>query len=289
MTISKYQAFIKTVELGSLTKAARALNYTQSAVSHMINDLEKDWQIRLLDRDRGGVAITSDGARVLPLLRRICETEQILLEEVKEIRGLKSGLIRIGIFSSVATHWLPNIITRFQEDNPNIDFELLLGDYEEIEGWIHEGRVDCGFLCLPAKGKLESVFLARDRLLAVVPREHRLAKRKRFPLAALCESPFMLLEKGGKSEITGIFDKHRLNPKIHFTTWDDYAIMAMVEKGLGISILPELILRRAPYDIKAIELESPAFRKIGFVMRELNRASPAVKCFMNYLQFRDAG
>ena len=58
---------------------------------------------------------------------------KMLQMQVDELHGLQSGLIRIGTFSSVATHWLPNIIQQFQKDFPNIDFELLLGDYAEIE------------------------------------------------------------------------------------------------------------------------------------------------------------
>ena len=84
-----------------------------------------------------------------------------------ELNGLKSGIIRIGTFSSVATHWLPNIIKKFQEDYPNIDYELLLGDYKEIEEWILQGRVDCGFLRLPTSEKFDVIFLEQDKLVAV--------------------------------------------------------------------------------------------------------------------------
>ena len=80
---------------------------------------------------------------------------------------MEAGLIRIGTFSSVATHWLPNIIKKFQEDYPNIDYELLLGDYTEIESWITEGRVDCGFLKLPTLPEFEAIFLEDDQLRCV--------------------------------------------------------------------------------------------------------------------------
>lgn len=158
MNIQKYMAFIKTVEYGSFTKAAQFLDYTQSGISHMINDLEAEWGVALLERDRSGVRITSDGLKLLPYAKRVCEANNQLLAMIDELHGLKSGLIRIGTFSSVATHWLPNMIRTFQTEYPNIEFELLLGDYTEIENWVIEGRVDFGFLRLPAKSDLETIF-----------------------------------------------------------------------------------------------------------------------------------
>ena len=136
MNIQKYMAFVKTVEYGSFTKAAEILNYSQSGISRMINDLEKEWKVVLLERGKSGVKLTSDGMKLLPHAKSVCMEYEKLQMEVDELNGLQSGLIRIGTFSSVATHWLPNIIRKFQSDYPNIDYELLLGDYTEIEEWI---------------------------------------------------------------------------------------------------------------------------------------------------------
>ncbi|MEG6521039.1 LysR family transcriptional regulator [Desulfotomaculum sp. 1211_IL3151] len=286
MNIQKYMAFVKAVEYGSFTKAAEALNYTQSGISRMISDLEREWGVFLLERGRAGISLTSDGLKLLPQLKRICNEHEILMTRIEELHDMQSGMIRIGTFSSVATHWLPNMIKVFQKDYPKIDFELLLGDYTEIESWILEGRVDFGFLRLPTKAKLETIFLERDRLLVVIPQDHPLANCDKFPIKELLNSPFMLLEKGAKAEVSEIFEKHHLSPQVRFTTWDDYAIMSMVENGLGISILPELILERIPYQIIAKELEVPSFRNIGVAMREQKLLSLAAKRFLEYLQYR---
>ena len=187
ISIQKYLAFVKTVECGSFTKAAELLSYSQSGVSRMIGDLEREWRVTLLERGRSGVRLTSEGVRLLPYAKRVCAEYEKLQSEVDEINGLKSGLIRIGTFSSVATHWLPNIIREFQKEYPNIDYELLLGDYTEIETWISEGRVDCGFLRLPVQTELETMFLEQDRLLVVLPEAHSLAALEKIPLSALCE------------------------------------------------------------------------------------------------------
>ncbi len=286
MNLQKYLSFVKTVEYGSFTKAAEILNYTQSGISRMIADLEKEWDVTLLERSKHGVKPTSDGMKLLPYAQNLCADFDKLKMQVDELKGLQSGLIRIGTFSSVAAHWLPNIIKEFQKDYPNIDYELLLGDYTEIEEWIHTGRVDCGFLRLPAHPDFEAIFLEKDTLMAIIPENHPLKDSEKFPVTALCDEPFMLLEKGAKAEISEIFERNNLAPNVKFTTWDVYAVMSMVESGLGIAILPELILKRVPYKIIAKELDVPAYRNIGLALRDKKTASLAVKRFIDYLQYR---
>ncbi len=286
MNLQKYLSFVKTVEYGSFTKAAEILNYTQSGISRMIADLEKEWGVILLERSKNGVKPTSDGVKLLPYAQNLCTDFDKLKMQVDELNGLQSGLIRIGTFSSVATHWLPNIIKEFQKDYPNIDYELLLGDYTEIEEWIHTGRVDCGFLRLPTHPEFETILLQKDKLMAIIPENHPLKDCDKFPVNALCKEPFMLLEKGAKAEISEIFERNNLTPNVKFTTWDDYAVMSMVESGLGIAILPELILKRVPYRIIAKELDVPAYRNIGLALRDKKTASLAVKRFIEYLKYR---
>lgn len=287
MNMQKYMAFVKAVEYGSFTEAAEHTGYTQSAVSRMIADLEREWGLTLLARKKHGVELTPDGASMLPYAKNLCAEFEKMQCHAKDMQGLATGLIRIGTFSSVATHWLPEVIRKFQIDYPGVDYELLLGDYTEIEEWIAEGRVDCGFLRLPTKESFDVTPLHKDQLMAVIPQDHPFATAEAFPLAELEKEPFMLLEKGAKAEISAIFEKHHLHPKIHFTTWDDYAVMSMVEKGLGIAILPELILKRIPYDVVAKPLEVPAYREIGFVCRDRETASLAVRRFMDYLKYRN--
>lgn len=286
ISIQKYMAFLTTVECGSFTKAAEKLHYSQSGISHMIADLEKEWKVSLLDRDRNGVSLTSDGQLLIPYARDVVNDYRKLQMQVDELSGLKVGMIRIGTFSSVATHWLPNIIREFQRDYPNVDYELLMGDYEEIEKWVQEGRVDCGFTKFPVSSDLETIFLEQDFYMAIVPEGHLYAADEEFDVSIFENEPFLLLEHGNKEEVSEYLEQQGLYPKIHFTTWDDYAIMSMVEGGLGISILPKLILRRVPYRIKAIPLSEPLTRNIGLILRSSKSASIATKTFLDYLKYR---
>lgn len=284
--IIKYMAFIKTAECGSFTKAAELLNYSQSGISRMIGDLENEWRVSLLERNRSGVKLTSDGMRLLPYAQNICEEYRKLQMQVDDLNGLKSGLIRIGTFSSVATHWLPKIIKAFQNDYPDIDYELLLGDHSEIEKWVNDGRVDCAFTKPDISGA-DVTILERDELLAVLPEDHPLTKYEKIPVYDLCRYPFILLEKGGKTEVSAVFDNVGQKPDVRFTTWDDYAVMSMAENGLGIGILPKLILRRAPYKICTRSIEPQAYRDICFAVRDNRTVSLAVKRFSEYLCHRN--
>lgn len=286
--LQKYQAFITTVDCGSFTKAADILGYAQSSVSKMIADLESEWNIVLLERSRAGIQLTSDGMAMLPYARKLLNSYRKLQEQAASLSGMTSGIIRIGTFSSVATHWMPSIIQRFQRDYPGIKYELLLGDYEEIEHWIIEGRIDCGFLRLPARAEFETLSLDKDEYVAVLPVGHQLTQKEKLRPRDLDGQPFMLLEHGGKTEVSELLEMHQVKPDIRFTTWDDYAILSMVESGLGIGILPRLILRRIPYRVEIRRFSAPFYREIGLAMRKGDSISVAVKEFIQYLKYREA-
>ena len=281
--ILKYMAFVESVRHGSFTKAAETLGCSQSGVSRMVADLEHDWNVKLMERGRNGIELTPEGRDLFGYASDLCGSYDSLRSRVEEINGLDIGHIRIGTFSSIATHWLPRLIRMFKNDHPGVDYEILMGDYSEIEAWIRDGRVDFGFLPMRDGLDLDTRFVMRDRLMAVIPVDHPMADREEFPLEEFSREPFMLLEKGGRAEISEVFERNGVTPQVSLTTWDDYAIMSMVENGLGISILPELILRRAPYRIVTLPLDVPAHRDICVAMRSRDRMSNASMRFLGYL------
>lgn len=99
--------------------------------------------------------------------------------------------------------------------------------------------------------------------------------------------PFLLLEHGGKTEVSDLLEQYHVQPDIRFITWEDFAIMAMVEKGMGVSILPDMILRRIPYQIEIRSLQTPYYRPIGLAMKRMKALPPAVQKFIEYLPFRE--
>ena len=104
VNLNKYQILLKTVELGSITRAAEALGYTQSAVSRVIADLEREWDMELLTRSRTGVVLSSSGAALLPYVQAVCNAGRELEEQVAELHGLTRGTLRVDTFASASIH-----------------------------------------------------------------------------------------------------------------------------------------------------------------------------------------
>lgn len=282
----KYLAFIKTVERGSFTRAAQELDYSQSSISKMVADLESEWGMTLLERSKNGVCLTSAGEQILPFLRKVLNDHQELEGQICRMNGLETGVVRIGTFASVAINWLPNIFAALQKDYPGIEYEMLLGDYDEVEQWIKEGRVDCGFLRIPTRIQFDTILLKQDEYKVVLPAWHYLAERETVAIEELNGLPFLLLEHGGKTEVSDLLESFRVQPDIRFTTWEDFAIMAMVERGMGVSILPDMILQHIPYRVEIRSLRSPYYRSIGLAIKNQKHITPAVKRFIDYLPFR---
>ena len=128
--------------------------------------------------------------------------------------------------------------------------------------------------------------LKQDEYKVVLPAGHYLAERETVAVEALNGLPFLLLEHGGKTEVSDLLERSHVKPDIRFTTWEDFAIMAMVEKGMGVSILPDMILQRIPYHVEIRPLQNPYYRAIGLAIKNPKQLTPAVKKFIEYLPFR---
>ena len=152
MSVTKYQIYLKTVELGSFTAAARALNFTQSGVSHAIGSLEEELGVTLLVRSHGGVTPTADGRALAPYFQEMCALSHRLEQHAEDLRGLDTGLIRVATFTSVSEKWLPGMLKTFQEKYPRIEFELLPSNFNnEISDWVLHGQADCGLSPCPPR------------------------------------------------------------------------------------------------------------------------------------------
>lgn len=182
----------------------------------------------------------------------------------------------------------PSCPAALQKDYPGIEYEMLLGDYDEVEQWIDEGRVDCGFLRLPTRPKFDTILLKQDEYKVVLPVGHPLAQQEAVYIRALNALPFLLLEHGGKAEVSDLLEQSQVRPDIRFTTWEDFAIMAMVERGMGVGILPDMILRRISYRLEIRPLKEPYYRSIGLAMKHAAHLTPAARKFIDYLPFREA-
>ena len=278
MSLKKYEAFVRTVELGSLTKAAESLGSTQSRISHILSDLEEEYGFCLMRRSRGGIELTEAGKLLLPKMQAILAKERELTECVGEIRSADAGTVRLGVFTSVAVHWLPGMIRAFQAAHPRAQLEMRNGDYHDVEQWLREGSVDLGFVTLPGPAGVQTIPLAEDPLVAILPKDHRLAALEQIPIQKLDQDPFISLLQSSAHDIHRALDTAGVHPNIKFTTKDDYAILAMVEQGLGISIVPQLLIRGRAQNLAVRPLEPRASRTIALAIPQ-GEALPVVRAF----------
>lgn len=281
---AKYSVLLAVAETGSLTAAAEKLGYTQSGISHIIADLEAECGFPLVSRGKSGSFLTRDGEKLIEPVRSLIRAEEQLSSAVDEIKGLRSGVVRVGMFSSVAVHWAPALTEGFTARYPNIELALFSGLYNEIEEKVLSEELDCGFLTKQTKRALTFSELTQDRLLAVLPAGHELTKLGSLPVRYLEKEPFIIPGEGTGYDIGGIFRSCRVSPRAKYALSDDYAALAMVERGLGITILPELILEGRSERVSVMELDPPFRRTIGMVSRPGKERSPAARAFMEFTE-----
>ena len=281
--MERYLALQKILEMKSFTKAAEALGYTQSSVSQMIASLENELSMKLLVRSRTGVRLTLEGKELYPFIERTILQYQAMKEKAMEIKGLETGFIRVGTITSVTCHWMPLLIRGFQQLYPNVQFVFHDGDYTSIQEWIKTGLVDFGFITPDAVTGLETIKIKDGEMLAVLPKNHPLTEKPMVSLHSLTKEPFILLEEGHYSEPLEAFHAAGLEPDIKYTVHDDFAIMTMVEAGLGVGILARLMLRRTNYDIVCLPTDPPIYRKLAIGFKDKDSLPIASKYFIKYL------
>lgn len=282
--MNRYLAFQKIIELGSFSRAAEAMGYSQSAMSQMISSLEEETSLKLINRFRTGAKLTLEGEELYPHIEKLIYQYYSVQEKINDIKGLKTGTIRMGTLASISAHWLPDLLKEFQEQYPGVEFVIHQGDYTSIYEWIKTGAVDFGFVNPKAVIGIETIVLKEGAMLAVLPENHPLAENEVIPLHLLAEEPFILLEEGHYYEPLEAFKAIGVSPNIKYTIHDDYAIMTMVEAGLGVSILAELVLHRTNYKIKLSATEPEISRTIAIGYKDRSCMPIACKRFIELLQ-----
>ena len=283
LNIKKYEAFVRAVELGSLSKASEELGYTQSGISHMMQSLEDEVGFPLMVRTSAGIVPNNEGEMLLPIIRQLLSTNESLEQYIAKIKGADTGRIRIAAFPSVATYWLPHIIRRFLQDFPDVDIQLYEDTAESIENIMAGRKAD---MCLYTGGlrqPFEWYPLWRDQVLALVPPDHPLTERDSVSVADLRTEQIIMPTAGYEYAVDNILSQLK-QPRISLTSTNDFAMISMVVEGLGIAIMPELILRNYRNDAVAIPLDPPQYRTIGMGIPQVKTASPVTRNFMKYVQ-----
>lgn len=286
MNLDYYRVFLECISAGNLTTAANNLGYTQSGVSHIIAYLEDEFGFPLLFRSKSGIRLTHDGERVASLIREVINKDEQLYQLAAEIAGLRCGRIHVGAIESVATQWLPNIIKWFNELYPNIEFTIVVGDYKQVEDLILSEKIDCGFLSSATSKQLSFIPLRQDELVALLPHEHPLSRRESITLKEVSSLDFIVPGEGTNYDIGQIFKRANIRLNVKTAINADRAAVAMVKAGLGVTIMPELILDGIDDAGAIVHLEPRCFRTVGIARKNGALISPSCKAFISFVEKR---
>ena len=147
------------VDLGSFTKAAEVLGYTQSGLTHMMNSLEREIGFPLLDRGRHGVRLTEEGERIAPAIREFLQANANLDNMIAQVSTTRNETIRVAAYASIAMHWLPTIIQQFRTECPNVDVDIRMADNVEAPyKLLSQGKMDIVFASRQELGRAKAFF-----------------------------------------------------------------------------------------------------------------------------------
>ena len=284
MSLKQYRAFLKTVELRSVSQAAQAMGMTQSALTQNLGALEKQFGFRLLVRNKAGVRLTQEGRRVYRAIEQVVRADEALQSAVEEVRRSGGDTIRIATFKSVAVNWLPAMMKAFQAEHPEAEFRLFDGAYAEVDEYVRTGAVDFGFVSLPDALECDMIPVKEDRLLAVLPQGHPLAAAEAVPAAQFGKEAVVSLVDSTNRDALRVLRAAGVEPRIRFQTADDYAMISMVETGLGICITHELVLKSDNHNVVVKELDPPATRTIAVAIPNYKEARPIVREFIEFVK-----
>lgn len=268
MDTNKYQIFLKVLEHRSFSKAAAELGYTQSAVSHSIAVMEKEFGFQLINRKDNKISLTRAGIDLLPHIRNVASAQDELDLSLQSYRGIESGTLCIASIMSLPMHFFTELFRRFHEKYPAIHIVCIDGNYEELEEMLSGGRVDFGFTSVTSSLPFEYVPLMRDRLMAVFPTDHPLCAKETVELSDLEDYDFIMPGEGPNHQIGELIRKYGLKLNSPYSVSDDNFTVKMVSDGLGVSILPEMSFKNyLDLPVESRELREKPYRSIGIIYR----------------------
>ena len=282
METSRYKAFAAAAETGSFSRAAELLNYSPSGVSQLVGALEADHGLPLLIRTRRGVSPSPAGKALLPAIRALLQQEERIFQLSSELNGLMTGEIHIASYSSVSSHWLPEVIKAFKRDYPNVRIHLMEGIRQEILKWLQESRADLAFMSAVEDCHYDWIPLKDDPMIAVLPKDHPYAKANAYPLSQCSQESFIMPALGKDDDVLELFSRVGLNPTIAYSTLECFAALAMIENGLGMTITNRLITEGFQADVVKIPLDPPQHISFGIMIPDKNALSPAARKFIEF-------
>ncbi|NNP69937.1 LysR family transcriptional regulator [Acinetobacter sp. Ac_5812] len=284
MTLTQLEIFSKLAELRNFTYTAQQLNISQSAISHALKALEKKWETQLFYRNNNEVELTAAGQRLLPYVNEILNVSSIIHQEVMDLKGLKTGTLRIGSFGASSSNVLiPLILKQFAQQYPDVDVLLMEGTDKEVMQWIDERKVDLGFVVLP-EPRFDSFAVLEDIFVALLPADLEIAQQAAVKLEELMDYPFILTSAGSQNHVLELFRAAQLTPQVKYHLSQILSILNMVNSNAAVSIVADLsldqnILQLYPNIVKR-PLSPNIKRSIGLAVKNKQQMTPLAKAFV---------
>ena len=285
MESKKLEALLMAVDLGSFTKAAEVLGYTQSGLTHMMNSLEREVGFPLLERGRMGVSLTEEGERIAPAIRDFLQANSRLDHAIAQVVNSHSEVIRVSAYASMAMHWLPGIIQTFREECPEVNVDIRMADDVDTPfDLLVNGKMDVIFASRHRQDELFWLPLKNDTMYAVLPGDYPVENEESFPLEGFEGKDFIMPSQGYDKEIMKVFSKKGVKPNVLPTWVDDPAVINMVQHGLGISMMCELTLKGRADAVRLLPVAPESYRELGLAMRGAPEEGSALYKFMKVAQ-----
>ena len=282
MDLKKCKILLDAIDYRNLSKVAKDYGYTPSGIWHMIDTIENELGFPLFIRNSGGVVPTDNCLRLAPYLRDLLKCNDRLAQRMAEIRGIKSGSITIGSYPSVSIQWLPHVIKAFRADYPGVTIQIREGIRQELQSWLDEMSVEMCFYTWRPKMKCHWIPLRDDPIMAVLPPDHPLAGAASYPLSRCAGEKFIMPALGRDEDVTAVLEEAGISPSIAFSTIENFAAISMIECGLGMSIMNELITKGRLNKAAILPLDPPRHISFGIALPSLEKASPAALEFVSY-------
>jgi LysR family hydrogen peroxide-inducible transcriptional activator len=287
MEVHQLRYFCAVAETGSFTRAAEREQVAQPSLSQQIMKLEEELGVRLFDRLGRSVRLTEPGQLFLPRARTVLSELKAAKEEVAERQAIVSGPVTIGVIPTIAPYFLPPRIAVFSRKYPQAAINVVEDVTAHLLDRLRGGLVDLAILALPTRGQdLDCFPLLTERVYAILPKAHGLARRRSVSMKELREEPFLLLRDDHCFRETAIdvCKRARINPQIVFESGQFSSILAMVGAGLGVSVAPEMALERRHDCTFVLVDDERASRTIGVAAVKGHFLGRAPQAFLAFLR-----
>jgi LysR family hydrogen peroxide-inducible transcriptional activator len=249
MEIHQLRYFVAVADEGSFSRAAAKVRVAQPSLSQQIRKLEAEVGQPLFDRLPRSVVLTEAGRCLLDYARQILASIGDAQRCVDELKGVVAGKLAVGAIPTIAPYALPNLVSTFHEHYPDVTLEIVEDVTENVTRRVEAGELDVGLLstCQQTPA-LRRERLGNEPLLALVPERHPLAQQIQITLDDLKSQRFLLLHEMHclSQQVHQLLDSRRLQPEVALAGSQLTTIANMVAAEIGVSIVPEMMVRNQP-------------------------------------------